>query len=313
MARLLDFHGRSGFARAVEAEGERPTQMASATASSTGGARRERASRIEQDALGKIGESKVESFGCAQCGGQEIIGWGLSRGLPRYRCKSCGRTFNAATNTPLSRLRKRGAWLDQAQAMIEGVSLAKAAERCGVHASTAYRWRDRFLSAPALDKLQILRGIVEADETFMLESFKGRRSGLTREPHSQGGKARHSGTGPNWRIVRDSKPDTTPCLDRSQRRMRAEPCAAIGESRTPCIGNSTSISPRTDRAYAKGTARPIWPSSNTSPSTSSKPPANPRVPRQPTQNPRPTSLHRNRKIATRDTNYLTHFHVANDR
>jgi len=118
MARLLDFHGRSGFARAVEAEGERPTQMASATASSTGGARRERASRIERDALGKIGESKVESFGCAHCGGRDIIGWGLCRGLPRYRCKSCGRTFNAATNTPLSRLRKRGAWLDHAQAMI---------------------------------------------------------------------------------------------------------------------------------------------------------------------------------------------------
>jgi transposase len=32
--------------------------------------------------------------------------------------------------------------------MIEGVSLAKAAERCGVHAVMAYRWRHRFLTAP---------------------------------------------------------------------------------------------------------------------------------------------------------------------
>ncbi len=77
--------------------------------------------------------------------------------------------------------------------MIEGVSLAKAAERCGVHPTTAYRWRHRFLSAPALDKPQILQGIVEADETFILESFKGRRSGLARKARKRGGKARHPG------------------------------------------------------------------------------------------------------------------------
>ena len=93
----------------------------------------------------------------------------------------------------MARLRKKDRWFDQAQAMIEGVSLAKAAERCGVHPTTAYRWRHRFLSAPALDKPQMLRGIVEADETFILESFKGRRSGLTRKARKRGGKARHPG------------------------------------------------------------------------------------------------------------------------
>ena len=41
------------------------------------------------------------------------------------------RTFNAATGTGMAGLRKKDRWLDQAQAMIEGVSLAKAAERCG--------------------------------------------------------------------------------------------------------------------------------------------------------------------------------------
>jgi len=155
--------------------------------------RRRGALRIERSVLANIGEHKVERLGCAHCGAHEIIGWGRSHGLPRYRCKSCGRTFNAATKTAMARLRKKDRWLDQAQAMIEGVSLAKAAERCGVHPTTAYRWRHRFLSAPALDKPQMLQGIVEADETFILESFKGRRSGLTREPRKRGGKARHPG------------------------------------------------------------------------------------------------------------------------
>ena len=162
-------------------------------ASSTGEGERQKSSRIERDVLATIGEGKVERLGCAHCGADEIVGWGRSHGLPRYRCKACGRTFNAATGTAMARLRKKDRWLDQAQAMIEGVSLAKAAERCGVHPTTAYRWRHRFLSAPALDKPRTLQGIVEADETFILESFKGRRSGLTREARKRGGKARHPG------------------------------------------------------------------------------------------------------------------------
>ncbi len=161
--------------------------------SSIGEGEGRKASRIARDVLATLGERKVERLGCAHCGTDEIVGWGRSHGLPRYRCKACGRTFNAATGTGMARLRKKDRWFDQAQAMIEGVSLAKAAERCGVHPTTAYRWRHRFLSAPALDKPQALQGIVEADETFILESFKGRRSGLTRKARQRGGKARHPG------------------------------------------------------------------------------------------------------------------------
>jgi hypothetical protein len=69
-----------------------------------------------------------------------------------------------------------------------GESVAKAAARCGVAYSTAFRWRHRFLGAPALDKPMTLKGIVEADETFILESFKGRRAGLPRASRTRGGK-----------------------------------------------------------------------------------------------------------------------------
>ena len=46
---------------------------------------------------------------------------------------------------------------------------------------------------PASDKPRSLRGIVEADETFILESFKGRRSDLPRTARKRGGTARHAG------------------------------------------------------------------------------------------------------------------------
>jgi transposase-like protein len=52
----------------------------------------------------------------------------------------------------MAHLRKKERWLDHAQAIIEGKSLAKTAELCGVHPTTAFRWRHRSLRAPADDK-----------------------------------------------------------------------------------------------------------------------------------------------------------------
>ncbi|HEY3623275.1 MAG TPA: IS1595 family transposase [Roseiarcus sp.] len=147
----------------------------------------------QEDALGTRGAERVAAQGCPHCAGREIVGWGRSHGLLRFRCKSCGRTFNALTKTPMARLRKKEKWLDHARAMIEGKSLAKTAQLCGMHPTTAFRWRHRFLRAPSANKPRTLRGIVEADETFILESFKGRRSDLPRAARNRGGMARHPG------------------------------------------------------------------------------------------------------------------------
>jgi transposase-like protein len=149
--------------------------------------------RRQEDALGTTSVERVAAQGCPHCAGREVVGWGRSHGLLRFRCKSCGRTFNALTETPMAHLRKKEKWLDHARAMIEGKSLAKTAALCGVHSTTAFRWRHRFLRAPASDKPRGLRGIVEADETFILESFKGRWSDLPRKARKRGGNARHAG------------------------------------------------------------------------------------------------------------------------
>ena len=134
-------------------------------------------------------QQRVESVGCPHCGGRRLQRWGGASGLPRYRCGDCQRTFNALTGTPLARLRKKEQWAEQAKALMTGESVVKAAERCDVAYTTAFRWRHRFLSAPALDKPKHLTGLVEADETFILESFKGKRSGLPRPSRKRGGKA----------------------------------------------------------------------------------------------------------------------------
>ena len=48
-------------------------------------------------------------------------------------------------------------------------------QRCGIAHSTAFRWRHRFLDASRQDP-ETLRGIVEADETYLLQSRKGERT-----------------------------------------------------------------------------------------------------------------------------------------
>ena len=63
--------------------------------------------------------------------------WGKAGGKPRYRCTSCRKTFNPLTGTPLAGLHHQDRWPDQAQALIAGETVAKAAERCKVAYTTA--------------------------------------------------------------------------------------------------------------------------------------------------------------------------------
>ena len=184
--------GISGMSEGQRAEAMATLEKAAAAEAGSGVKKSGRRSR-QEDALGTSGVERVAAQGCPHCAGREIVGWGRSDGLLRYRCKACGRTFNALTKTPMAHLRKKEKWLDHARAMIEGKSLAKTAALCGVHPTTAFRWRHRFLRAPSVNKPRTLRGIVEADETFILESFKGRRSDLPRAARKRGGKARHPG------------------------------------------------------------------------------------------------------------------------
>jgi len=75
------------------------------------------------------------------CTGAHVVRPGTARGQQRYLCRGCGKTFNALTRTLLARLRYRERWLGQSQALIDGVSITKAAERLEVARSTVFRWR----------------------------------------------------------------------------------------------------------------------------------------------------------------------------
>src|SRR5574337_1235602 len=80
------------------------------------------------------------AHGCPHCGASvdRLGSWGQSHGLKRYRCRACGRTFNALTGTALAHLRKREQWTRYAALLIEGVSLREAAPRLGKLSESEY-------------------------------------------------------------------------------------------------------------------------------------------------------------------------------
>ena len=91
-------------------------------------------------------------------------------------------------------LRKKELWLDHAEAMMEGTSVAKAAAGCHVPITPRRFAGDTgFLGSPALDKRKRLTGIVEADETFIWNRSRVASSDLARPPRKRGGKAKHPG------------------------------------------------------------------------------------------------------------------------
>lgn len=127
---------------------------------------------------------------CGHCRSKNVGGWSAQGGLKRYRCKDCGKTFNALTGTPLAQLHRRDAWFAYAQALADGVSLRRAAKRCGIALDTSFRWRHRFLAAAKDVKAKVVKGIVEADETFIRKSVKGSKRLVGRAPRKRGEKAR---------------------------------------------------------------------------------------------------------------------------
>lgn len=138
-------------------------------------------------------ESRLDADGkCPFCSHARYYRHGFANGLQRYRCMSCKRTFNALTGTPLARLRHKNKWLRYIKTMTESLTIRKAAALVGLNRKTSFRWRHRFLAWIANDHPSALHGITEADETYLLESYKGSRH-LARKSRKRGGSASKRG------------------------------------------------------------------------------------------------------------------------
>jgi transposase-like protein len=129
---------------------------------------------------------------CPHCGHPRAHRCGQASGLQRFRCLGCRRSYNALTGTPLARLRKKECWLSYLQCVLESRTVREAARIVGVYRTTSFRWRHRFVPGAMRDRPARLTAIVEADESFRLESQKGSRH-LNRKPRKRGGVSKRRG------------------------------------------------------------------------------------------------------------------------
>jgi transposase-like protein len=148
--------------------------------------------REERRAVDIIEEAMAGKLACPRCQGNKLYRHGAANGLQRYRCSACGRTFNSLSGTPLARLRHKAKWLHYLDGMLASRTVRQAAAAVDIAKNTSMRWRHRFLTLIKTDRPKCLTGIVEADETFLLESQKGARK-LDRPARKRGGKASKSG------------------------------------------------------------------------------------------------------------------------
>jgi transposase-like protein len=115
---------------------------------------------------------------CPHCGKHNICKYGKPQGKQRYFCNSCNKTFSDFTYSPIYNSKKPlKKWILYAKCMISGYSIRKSAEIVGIDPSTSFYWRHKILDAiRAFLGIGHLEGIIEADETFFRESFKGNHS-----------------------------------------------------------------------------------------------------------------------------------------
>lgn len=86
-----------------------------------------------------------EKTSCPYCKSKKILKWGKQSLIQRYQCRSCKRTFNQYTSTPLKKLKRKELWLGYAVCLEKGLSLRKSANLLGVSVSTLFRWKSVFV------------------------------------------------------------------------------------------------------------------------------------------------------------------------
>jgi transposase-like protein len=179
-----------------------------------------RETNAEQAVAALLGEKAVSldnSRLCPVCGAGGAVKNGRDRrGLQRFVCRApgCGHSFTAITGTWLSGMHLPDKWLAFAESLIGRRSLDWVKENVGISRKTGFAWRKRFLGSANALPADMLGGIVEADETYFLRSFKGHR-GWKRGQPPEDRPPRYRGSGAVKRGLSTEQVPVLTALDRS--------------------------------------------------------------------------------------------------
>ena len=142
-------------------------------------------------------ESKIKL--CPHCGSRANVRNGKRNGRQAYMCRNCDKTFVETTGSAIANSHGRETvWRQVIRDTVEGVSLDKTADSLDLHHATVFNMRHKILVCLENDIMAspvALEGVCELDETYVLESEKGRKfpKNYHRKPRKRGGKASKRG------------------------------------------------------------------------------------------------------------------------
>ena len=113
---------------------------------------------------------------CGHCGGAKYVKFGIDKGVQRYKCKSCKRSFTEHTGTWMAGLHSKEKINDYLVLMYQEKSLDKIKISLHMNKKTVFDWRHKILSSIANSEEANFTGITESDETFFLKSDKGKHT-----------------------------------------------------------------------------------------------------------------------------------------
>jgi len=172
--------------------------------------------QVAEFALAHRSAATVQARVFPHCGAAKAMLHGKDRnGRQRLRCcnVACRRTYNILTGTPMARARKPEKWGQYLGYMTSYMSVRKIVEAgVEINHKTAWRWRHCFLKVAANDNAAVLSGVIEADETFFVRSFKGHRGWVIGKP-PENRAARPSAWGATKRGVSSEQVPVMTALD----------------------------------------------------------------------------------------------------
>ena len=133
----------------------------------------------------------TEVLRCPMCHSSDIYKNGRSRGIQRYMCKSCHKTFTPSSKTLSSHTKQDiGVWVRFISGLLKAHSCKELSKECNISVTTAQNWRLKvFAALEHLAKDVVLSGIIYADDTRFDYSFKGKHGEAfiaPRKPHKRG-------------------------------------------------------------------------------------------------------------------------------
>jgi len=179
-------------------------------------------------------EQELQEETCPHCKSEHIVRNGKSHGKQMYLCRDCKKTFTETTTAAIAHSHSSATvWKQVISDMVDGIPIDQTADSLDMHHETVFNMRHKILycvEQSLIAEPTPLIGACETDETYVLESEKGRKfpDNHHRKPRKHGAKASKPGisneyvcvctsvTGENDKVaiaINRASPDSQEILD----------------------------------------------------------------------------------------------------